>query len=163
MSFFDDGGTVPVPFNIIPTPKSIFYLLIWVKNQICSCSKKQQKSQWQSLRKIVRAKKEKCEKYQVRSVDWYIMSSSNLIIFHIQAVMVDLVKRYIMSRQNELQTEEVTEDDLQEIKQDISAFRYELLEILRKGKSQLRNKLQEIKQAKSACRYELLEILWKVK
>ena len=51
-----------------------------------------------------------------------------------QAVMVDLVKRYIMSRQNELQTEEVTEDDLQEIKQDISAFRYELLEILRKGK-----------------------------
>ena len=49
--------------------------------------------------------------------------------------MVDLVKRYIMSRQNELQTEEVTEDDLQEIKQDISAFRYELLEILRKGES----------------------------
>ena len=45
------------------------------------------------------------------------------------------MKRYIMSRQNELQTEEVTEDDLQEIKQDISAFRYELLEILRKGES----------------------------
>ena len=51
--------------------------------------------------------------------------------------MVDLVKRYIMSRQSSLQTEEVTEDDLQEIKQDISAFRYELLEILRSGKEAL--------------------------
>ena len=50
--------------------------------------------------------------------------------------MVDLVKRYIMSRQSSLQTEEVTEDDLQEIKQDISAFRYELLEILRSGKGE---------------------------
>ena len=51
--------------------------------------------------------------------------------------MVDLVKRYIMSRQSSLQTEEVTEDDLQEIKQDISAFRYELLEILRSGKQEI--------------------------
>ena len=85
-----------------------------------------------------------------------IMLPLKFVSSPIQAVMVDLVKRYIMSRQNELQTEEVTEDDLQEIKQDISAFRYELLEILRKGKLQLRNNLQEIKQDISAFRYELL-------
>ena len=60
----------------------------------------------------------------------------------LQAVMVDLVKRYIMSRQSSLQTEEVTEDDLQEIKQDISAFRYELLEILRKGKQEIETRAQ---------------------
>lgn len=45
--------------------------------------------------------------------------------------MRDLVKRYIMNRQREVQSEGVTEDDLNEIKQDISSFRYELLEILR--------------------------------
>ena len=48
-----------------------------------------------------------------------------------QNVMRDLVKRYIMKRQKAGQTEGVTEDDLNEIKQDISSFRYELLEILR--------------------------------
>ena len=44
--------------------------------------------------------------------------------------MQDLVKRYIMKRQRGSQTEGVTEDDINEIKQDINAFRYELLEVL---------------------------------
>ena len=48
-----------------------------------------------------------------------------------QQVMHDLVKRYIMARQRSQQSDGVTEDDLNEIKQDISSFRYELLEILR--------------------------------
>lgn len=43
-----------------------------------------------------------------------------------------LVKRYIAHVQrNKQQSEGVTEDDVNEIKQDISSFRYELLEILR--------------------------------
>ena len=45
--------------------------------------------------------------------------------------MRDLVKRYVMKRTRGEKTEGVTEDDLNEIKQDISSFRYELLEILR--------------------------------
>ncbi|CAF5154217.1 unnamed protein product, partial [Rotaria magnacalcarata] len=47
-----------------------------------------------------------------------------------QTVIRELVKRYIMKRQQKDQTEGVTEDDLNEIKQDVSAFRFELLEIL---------------------------------
>lgn len=43
-----------------------------------------------------------------------------------QTVIRELVKRYIMKRQQKDQTEGVTEDDLNEIKQDISAFRYEI-------------------------------------
>ena len=50
-----------------------------------------------------------------------------------QQTMRDLVKRYIMTRQRENQSEGVTEDDLNEIKQDISSFRYELLAILREN------------------------------
>jgi transient receptor potential cation channel subfamily C len=45
--------------------------------------------------------------------------------------MKDLIKRYIMVQQRRTEDQGVTEDDLNEIKQDISAFRYELLEILR--------------------------------
>ncbi len=30
MSYFSDGATVPPPFNIIPTPKSLAYAFRWV-------------------------------------------------------------------------------------------------------------------------------------
>ena len=45
--------------------------------------------------------------------------------------MKNLIKRYIMNKSRDKIDEGVTEDDINEIKQDISAFRYELLEILR--------------------------------
>ena len=53
--------------------------------------------------------------------------------------MRDLVKRYIMCRSKGQQDQGVTEDDLNEIKQDISSFRYELLEILRNNGMKLPN------------------------
>lgn len=46
--------------------------------------------------------------------------------------MRNLIKRYVAHIQRQKQQAEgVSEDDVNEIKQDISAFRYELLEILR--------------------------------
>ena len=50
-----------------------------------------------------------------------------------QTVIRDLIKRYIMARQRSQHTDGVTEDDLNEIKQDISTFRYELFETLRES------------------------------
>ena len=47
------------------------------------------------------------------------------------AVMRELVNRYLMHRQIHDEGQGVTEEDLNEIKGDISAFRYELLDILR--------------------------------
>ena len=35
ISYFEEGGTVPAPFNIIPTPKSIYYCLRWVWVKLC--------------------------------------------------------------------------------------------------------------------------------
>ena len=39
MSYFEDGGTVPIPFNIIPTPKSFLYLSRWIFKKFCSGTK----------------------------------------------------------------------------------------------------------------------------
>lgn len=50
-----------------------------------------------------------------------------------QAVVRNLVKRYVTNMQRNQQAEGVSEDDVNEIKQDISSFRYELLEILKNG------------------------------
>ncbi|XP_074650440.1 transient receptor potential-gamma protein-like [Tubulanus polymorphus] len=111
ISYFEEGGTLPVPFNIIPSPKSVLYLFRWFKDKLCSCTTQQKRSRWQSIRKIVKKVNEREARYQ--------------------QVIKDLIKRYIMARQRSTDNEGVTEDDLNEIKQDISAFRYELLEILR--------------------------------
>lgn len=35
MSYFDEGATLPPPFNIIPSPKSFWYLCKWIHNQLC--------------------------------------------------------------------------------------------------------------------------------
>ena len=54
------------------------------------------------------------------------------VCLSLQAVMRDLIKRYIMQKQRTRQGGEgVTEDDINELKQDVSSFRFELLEILR--------------------------------
>ncbi|XP_063415087.1 short transient receptor potential channel 4-like isoform X2 [Mytilus trossulus] len=112
MSYFEDTGTLPCPFNIIPSPKTFVYLTGWFKTKLCACSTQQKRNRWQSIRKIVKKINEKEVRYQ--------------------GVMKDLVKRYIMQKQRgPLRGEGVTEDDVTEIKQDISSFRYELLEILK--------------------------------
>ena len=53
-----------------------------------------------------------------------------------------------MARQRSNQTEGVTEDDLNEIKQDISSFRYELLEILRNNGMKIPNYTKETTKSK---------------
>lgn len=45
--------------------------------------------------------------------------------------MRNLVRRYVTVEQRKGENEGVTEDDVNEIKQDISAFRCELIEILK--------------------------------
>ncbi|CAM4750907.1 unnamed protein product [Rotaria magnacalcarata] len=110
ISYFEDGCTLPPPFNIVPSPKSICYIFIFIYSRVFGCSKTHLRNRWQSIKKILSKINEREIKYQT--------------------VIRELVKRYIMKRQQKDQTEGVTEDDLNEIKQDISAFRFELLEIL---------------------------------
>ncbi|KAF4523849.1 hypothetical protein B566_EDAN012550 [Ephemera danica] len=48
-----------------------------------------------------------------------------------QSIMRNLVRRYVTVEQRKAESQGVTEDDVNEIKQDISAFRCELIEILK--------------------------------
>ena len=45
--------------------------------------------------------------------------------------MRNLVRRYVTQEQRKAENEGVTEDDVNEIKNDISAFRFEMIEIMR--------------------------------
>jgi len=98
LSYFEDGGTVPPPFNIIPTPKGIMRALGIRGERIRGSMKKK-------TRKMADVK-------------------------HMN-VMRLLVRRYVTERQRKADEKEVTEDDINEVKQDISTFRFELIDILK--------------------------------
>ncbi|XP_023238125.1 transient receptor potential-gamma protein-like [Centruroides sculpturatus] len=110
MSYFEDGGTVPPPLNIIPTPKSLYYLTRSLIKHFRGNSKNARKEHLKTIRRKARQASERDHKYQV--------------------IMRNLVRRYITEEQRKADNQGVTEDDVNEIKQDISSFRYELIEIL---------------------------------
>ncbi|GFQ99225.1 transient receptor potential-gamma protein [Trichonephila clavata] len=110
MSCFEDGATVPPPLNIIPTPKSAFYFLRWIFRKFHSNSRAARKEHLRTIRKRAKQASERDLQYQ--------------------NIMRNLVRRYVTEEQRKADNQGVTEDDVNEIKQDISSFRYELTEIL---------------------------------
>ncbi|XP_066555892.1 short transient receptor potential channel 4b [Amia ocellicauda] len=118
MSYFEEGGTLPSPFNIIPSPKSVWYLIKWIKRHIC---KNKGVKRLQSLGSLGRR------------------AAENLRTSHqYQEVMKNLVKRYVAAMIRDAKTEEgLTEENFKELKQDISSFRYEVLGLMKGSKSTL--------------------------
>ncbi|KAH1027621.1 hypothetical protein HUJ05_001097 [Dendroctonus ponderosae] len=104
MSYFEQSGTLPPPFNIFPKPKNIFKLL---------GIRKKDKLKRMSTKRRNREEKERDYRYT--------------------AVMRALVWRYVSAMHRKCDENEVTEDDVNELKSDISSFRYELMELLSKN------------------------------
>ncbi|XP_076762035.1 transient receptor potential-like [Xylocopa sonorina] len=99
MSYFEEGGTLPPPFNIFPPPKLLF--------RFCGMQKKNV-SRESSTRKRAHE-----HKYG--------------------AVMRALIWRYVVNSHSEHEMDPVTEDDVHELKSDLSSWRCELLDILKKN------------------------------
>uniref|UniRef100_A0A8C2Z7B7 Transient receptor potential cation channel, subfamily C, member 5a n=1 Tax=Cyclopterus lumpus TaxID=8103 RepID=A0A8C2Z7B7_CYCLU len=116
MSYFDEGGTLPPPFNIIPSPKSILYLLVWLHNKL------------RRRGQLPGEDTHKCEnlrEFTERHADSLIQNQ------HYQEVIRSLVKRYVAAMIRSAKTDEgLTEENFKELKQDISSFRYEVLDLL---------------------------------
>ncbi|MEQ2260563.1 Short transient receptor putative channel 4, partial [Xenotaenia resolanae] len=112
MSYFEEGGTLPSPFNIIPSPKSVYYLLKWIKTNLF---KKTSKNSFDTFETLGMRAAE-----NVRSNHEY------------QNVLKCLVKRYVAAMIRDAKTEEgLTEENFKELKQDISSFRYEVLGMMK--------------------------------
>ncbi|KAL3265355.1 hypothetical protein HHI36_009563 [Cryptolaemus montrouzieri] len=111
ISYFEEGGTAPPPFNIVPTPKSVWYLMQWTIRKLFKHSRAAKKEHMRTIRRKVKQASERDFRYQ--------------------SIMRNLVRRYVTVEQRKAENQGVTEDDVNEIKQDISAFRFELVEILK--------------------------------
>uniref|UniRef100_A0A8C6YZQ2 Transient receptor potential cation channel subfamily C member 6 n=1 Tax=Nothoprocta perdicaria TaxID=30464 RepID=A0A8C6YZQ2_NOTPE len=138
-SYFEEGRTLPVPFNLVPSPKSLLYLLLRIKKWISKpflCQKKnfQEDAEmnkeeqplgscslhWEQL--------DQRKQSSVRSSDEIHLNSLNNPPRQYQKIMKRLIKRYVLKAQIDKESDEVNEGELKEIKQDISSLRYELLE-----------------------------------
>uniref|UniRef100_A0A452S3Q7 Transient receptor potential cation channel subfamily C member 5 n=2 Tax=Ursus americanus TaxID=9643 RepID=A0A452S3Q7_URSAM len=114
MSYFDEGGTLPPPFNIIPSPKSFLYLGNWFNNTFCPKRDPDGRRRRHNLRSFTE-----------RHADSLIQNQ------HYQEVIRNLVKRYVAAMiRNSKTNEGLTEENFKELKQDISSFRYEVLDLL---------------------------------
>ncbi|XP_035725310.1 transient-receptor-potential-like protein [Vespa mandarinia] len=100
MSYFEEGGTLPPPFNIFPPPKLFL--------KFCGLSKKKN-----NVHDDITNRRSQNQKYGI--------------------VMRALVWRYVVNSHSVHETEPVTEDDVHELKSDISSWRCELLDILRRN------------------------------
>ncbi|XP_029924599.1 short transient receptor potential channel 4-like isoform X3 [Myripristis murdjan] len=118
MSYFEEGGTLPSPFNIIPSPKSAWYLMCWIKKQVCKRTQSKRPETFGTLGR---------------------RAAENLRINNqYQEVLRNLVKRYVAAMIRDAKTEEgLTEENFKELKQDISSFRYEVMGMMKTGKPPL--------------------------
>eukprot|EP00057_Strongylocentrotus_purpuratus_P027857 XP_011682331.1 PREDICTED: transient-receptor-potential-like protein [Strongylocentrotus purpuratus] len=139
MSYFDEGSTLPPPFNLIISPKSILYATMACKRIFSS--------------RVIKSKhkpkpRRGCSMNDsMKNVDGSI-GPNNTPEYRYQDVMKRLVNRYIHQCKAARKADGVNEDDLNEIKQDISSLRYELREDRKKeearGSSNMHNIRRDI-------------------
>ncbi|KAM9079245.1 short transient receptor potential channel 6 isoform 1-T1 [Megaptera novaeangliae] len=149
-SYFEEGRTLPVPFNLVPSPKSLFYLLLRLKKWISELfqghkkgfqedvemNKRNEEKKFgilgshEDLSKLSLDKKQfgHSKQSSLRSSEDFQLNSFNNPPRQYQKIMKRLIKRYVLQAQIDKESDEVNEGELKEIKQDISSLRYELLE-----------------------------------
>ncbi|KAJ7997484.1 hypothetical protein DPEC_G00229500 [Dallia pectoralis] len=115
MSYFEEGGTLPSPFNIVPSPKSAWYLACWINRNVYRRNRSKPRESFGTLGTRAAENVRRNHQYQ--------------------EVLRNLVKRYVAAMIRDAKTEEgLTEENFKELKQDISSFRYEVMGMMKTGK-----------------------------
>ncbi|XP_058478666.1 short transient receptor potential channel 1 [Solea solea] len=111
LSYFDDKCTLPPPFNILPSPKTVCYLVTSMSKWICSHTSKGKVKRQNSLKEWRNLKQKRDENYQ--------------------KIMCCLVHRYLTSTRQKMQsTDQATVENLNDLRQDLSKFRNEMRDLL---------------------------------
>lgn len=122
MAHFDEGSSLPPPFNIIVTPKAIYYFSLSIINTIRCLVGKYTYTKSRNRATIRRPgysrKKTQMEQNQKEEASKKPLTYADII--------QRLVARFIHLTKKNMKMDGVNEDDLLEIKQDISSLRYEL-------------------------------------
>ncbi|XP_064637490.1 transient-receptor-potential-like protein isoform X2 [Lineus longissimus] len=126
MGYFDEGSTLPPPFNLIVSPKSIYYFFRGWKRLLCKCIRRNRRPKLRRKSTEGTIKRPSKGSNSASSAFGADQAVPGPPLY--QDVMRRLVSRYIHQIKKQLRQDGVNEDDLLEIKQDISSLRYELRE-----------------------------------
>uniref|UniRef100_A0AAY4DCN5 Short transient receptor potential channel 1 n=1 Tax=Denticeps clupeoides TaxID=299321 RepID=A0AAY4DCN5_9TELE len=111
LSYFDDKCTLPPPFNVLPSPKTVCYLVTSLSKWICSHTSTGKMKRQNSLKEWKNLKQKRDENYQ--------------------KIMCCLVHRYLTSTRQKMQsTDQATVENLNDLRQDLSKFRNEMRDLL---------------------------------
>uniref|UniRef100_A0A7N4P8U1 Transient receptor potential cation channel subfamily C member 7 n=1 Tax=Sarcophilus harrisii TaxID=9305 RepID=A0A7N4P8U1_SARHA len=142
LSYFDEGRTLPAPFNLVPSPKSFYYLIMRIKMCLIKLCKSKAKSCENDLEmgmlnsKLRPSRLTSLRDSQVRNPQSHSLRGGK--------IMKRLIKRYVLKAQVDRENDEVNEGELKEIKQDISSLRYELLEEKSQTTGELAGLIQQL-------------------
>ncbi|XP_026515259.1 short transient receptor potential channel 7 isoform X4 [Terrapene carolina triunguis] len=141
LSYFDEGRTLPAPFNLVPSPKSFYYLIMRIKMCLIKLCKSKAKNcendlEMGMLNSKLRSSARNSENFTVKKA--YNKPA------RYQKIMKRLIKRYVLKAQVDRENDEVNEGELKEIKQDISSLRYELLEEKSEATGELARLIQQL-------------------
>uniref|UniRef100_A0A8C8YEW1 Transient receptor potential cation channel subfamily C member 7 n=1 Tax=Prolemur simus TaxID=1328070 RepID=A0A8C8YEW1_PROSS len=118
LSYFDEGRTLPAPFNLVPSPKSFYYLIMRIK--MC-------------LIKLCKSKAKSCE----NDLEMGMLNSK----FRVGSMR--FMGPWLLPARVQ-QTLVLPAGELKEIKQDISSLRYELLEEKSQATGELADLIQQL-------------------
>ncbi|KAB5565497.1 hypothetical protein PHYPO_G00242280 [Pangasianodon hypophthalmus] len=146
LSYFDEGRTLPAPFNLVPSPKSFYYLALRTKACLVHLCKAKGHRHDNELEMGMLNSRPKLDRYRAHSR----IREENTVKKPIknptryQKIMKRLIKRYVLKAQVDRENDEVNEGELKEIKQDISSLRYELLEEKSQATGELADLIQQL-------------------
>ncbi|XP_067112934.1 short transient receptor potential channel 7-like [Osmerus mordax] len=143
LSYFDEGRTLPPPFNLIPSPKSFYYLVLRSRaclKKLCKAKARHHDNQREmgminmrfKFNQYARAQGDPAVRKTIQHPTRY------------QKLMKRLIKRYVLKAQVDSENDEINEGELKEIKQDISSLRYELLEEKSQATEELADLIQQL-------------------
>nr|XP_014425508.1 short transient receptor potential channel 7 isoform X2 [Pelodiscus sinensis] len=146
LSYFDEGRTLPAPFNLVPSPKSFYYLIMRIKMCLIKLCKSKAKNCENDLEMGMLNSKFRKVRFQssARNSENFTVKKAYNKPTRYQKIMKRLIKRYVLKAQVDRENDEVNEGELKEIKQDISSLRYELLEEKSEATGELARLIQQL-------------------
>ncbi|NXS63370.1 TRPC7 protein, partial [Brachypteracias leptosomus] len=158
LSYFDEGRTLPAPFNLVPSPKSFYYLILRIKMCLIKLCKSKAKNCENDLEMGMLNSKQRKVRFHsnTRNTENFSVKNAYNKPTRYQKIMKRLIKRYVLKAQVDRENDEVNEGnvanknifflvgELKEIKQDISSLRYELLEEKSQATGELAKLIQQL-------------------
>uniref|UniRef100_A0A8C8A348 Transient receptor potential cation channel, subfamily C, member 6b n=1 Tax=Oryzias sinensis TaxID=183150 RepID=A0A8C8A348_9TELE len=121
-SYFKQGSVLPVPFNLIPSPKSVLSTLQGIREFLWESEKSTENSlDGMELKPSLISTRHQSPHHLTKAFFPLFCSS-------LQKIMSCLVRRFILKALTDKENSEGNEGEALKIKQDISSLRYELLE-----------------------------------